>query len=429
MIAFWGITLQVAGQKQASSFRDSIPFYFNEIRLAAEEYQALWNRNLYGAMLFVEPRTRELFANEPDTGGVLKPAGDIYVGILPDTENIANTAINWSGKKWAMIMLPLPRDKEVRINLLAHELFHKAQPSLGFTLHNAENNHLDKESGRIYLRLELEALKKAVGSPTSQEQQEHLRNALAFRKYRRLLYSGADTTENLLELNEGIAEFTGEIISGRDKKQAAAHFINGIDKFFGNPTFVRSFAYYTIPVYGYLLYKRNRDWNKEITTSTDLTAYFMDAFNIRVPADLETVTESIAGNYNGETIMKEEAIREEKRKKLVAGYRRRFIEQPHCEIQFEKVSISFDPRNIVPLEDKGSVYPNIRVTDAWGILTVEGGALVAPGWDRILVTNPTGADGKKITGDGWTLELADGYTLEKDEESGNYKVARTGNKP
>ncbi len=59
-----------------------------------------------------------------------------------------------------MIMLPLPENKQKRIGLLAHESFHRIQPLLGFELNNTENNHLDQRDGRMYLRLELEALKK-----------------------------------------------------------------------------------------------------------------------------------------------------------------------------------------------------------------------------------------------------------------------------
>lgn len=86
------------------------------------------------------------------------------------------------------------------------------------------------------------------------------------------------------------------------------------------------------------------------------------------------------------------------------------------------MNVSFDPRNMVPIEDKGTVYPNIRVTDKWGILTVENGALMSPNWDKISISNPTQTTDKKISGDGWTLELSNGYTVEKDQTSGNYKL-------
>jgi len=38
----------------------------------------------------------------------------------------------------------------------------------------------------------------------------------------------------------------------------------------------------------------------------------------------------------------------------------------------------------MPIENKGTVYPNIRVTDKWGILSVDSGALMSINWDKIL---------------------------------------------
>lgn len=403
---------------------DSIAVYFNELKAASKKNIQLWNKDLYGPVILIDPKTRELYANEPDTEGILKRNGTIYSGILPAKINIANTAINWAGKRWAMIMLPLTSNRKNRINLLAHESFHSIQPYLGFTLNNVENNHLDQKEGRVYLRLELEALKKAVRSTSEKELQKHLANALTFRKYRNILYKDSGNTENLLELNEGMAEFTGIIVSGRNNEQTKSFLLSGIDDFMKNPTFVRSFAYHTTPVYGYLLYQRDPNWNKKINAKTDLTDYFIKGFNIRIPAVQQKAVEKLSGDYNGKAIMKEEAEREEKTKKLIAEYKLKFIQQPHFEIKFEKMNVSFDPRNIVPLEDKGTVYPNIRVTDVWGILTVENGALMSPNWDKISITNPIKTENKKISGDGWTLELADHYTIVKDESNGNYKLAK-----
>lgn len=410
--------------QKTQTLPSEIPVFFSEIKEATAQNIGLWNKNLYGSILLVDPKTRQLFANEPDTAGILKHDGSIYTGILPNKINIANTSINWGGKRWAMIMLPLPQNKQDRINLLAHELFHSAQPSLGFTLNNPENNHLDQKDGRIYLRLELEALQKAIQSTSEKELQQHLANALIFRKYRYTLYNGSNTTENELELNEGIAEFTGIIVSGRNKAQTKAFFIKEINNFFTNPTFVRSFAYQTIPVYGYLLYNKDQNWNKKITAKTDLANYFAKAFNLNLPANFKKAVERISNQYNGRKIIQEETEREEKNKKLIAEYKLKFIEQPHFEIRFVKMSVSFDPRNIMPIEDKGTIYPNIRVTDVWGILTVENGALMSQNWDKISITNPVKTEDKKIIGDGWTLELTDAYTIEKDSTSGNYKLIK-----
>ncbi|MEJ5051487.1 hypothetical protein WH221_16785 [Chryseobacterium culicis] len=420
---FFLFVLGVKAQKQSIS-SDTISVYFDELNTASKKNIGLWNKDLYGPMMLIDPKTREFFANEPDSEGILKRNGTIYSGVLPAAVNIANTAINWGGKRWAMIMLPLSQNKENRINLLAHESFHSIQPSLGFTLNNAENSHLDQKEGRIYLRLELEALKQAVRSSSEKEYTHHLTNALTFRKYRNRLYKGSENTENLLELNEGIAEFTGLIVSGRNKDQTRLYLLNGIDGFMKNPTFVRSFAYYTTPVYGYLLYLKDPDWNKKINAKTDLTGYFIKAFDVRIQTDLQKAVEKLSDNYNGTSTIKEETEREEQTKKRIAEYKMKFIQQPHFEIKFEKMNVSFDPRNIVPVEDHGTVYPNIRITDLWGILTIENGALMSPNWDKISISNPVSTENKKVSGDGWILELTDGYTIAKDEGSGNYKLLK-----
>ncbi|MDR4954629.1 hypothetical protein REB14_20805 [Chryseobacterium sp. ES2] len=420
---FFLFVLGVKAQKQSIS-SDTISIFFDELNTASKKNIGLWNKDLYGPMMLIDPKTREFFANEPDSEGILKRNGTIYSGVLPAAVNIANTAMNWGGKRWAMIMLPLSQNKENRINLLAHESFHSIQPSLGFTLNNAENNHLDQKEGRIYLRLELEALKQAVRSSSEKEYTHHLTNALTFRKYRNRLYKGSETTENLLELNEGIAEFTGLIVSGRNKDQTGLYLLNGIDGFMKNPTFVRSFAYYTTPVYGYLLYLKDPDWNKKINAKTDLTGYFIKAFDIRIQTDLQKAVEKLSDNYNGTSIIKQETDREEQMKKRIAEYKLKFIQQPHFEVKFEKMNVSFDPRNIVPVEDQGTVYPNIRITDLWGILTVENGALMSPNWDKISISNPVKTENKKVSGDGWILELTDGYTIAKDEDNGNYKLIK-----
>lgn len=398
----------INGQKKTISY-DSISVYFDEIKAESGKNIELWGKDLYGPMILIDPQTREFFTNESDKAE-----------IFPATINIANTALDWNGKKWAMIMLPLPKNKYDRIGLLAHESFHRIQPTLGFELNNVENNHLDQKEGRIYLRLELEALKQAAESDSEKEQQKHLTNALTFRKYRHGLYGGSVVSENLLELNEGIAEYTGVVVSGRNTTQAIAFLTKGIDDFFKNATFVRSFAYHTIPVYGYLLYNKDKNWNKKITAKTDLADYFIKSFNINIPADVNNAVKKISDYYKGKTIIEEETKRNEKTKKLIAEYKLKFIERSHFEIQFEKMNVSFDPRNIVPVENKGTVYPNIRVTDKWGILTVENGALMSSNWDKISISNPVQMEDEKISGDGWILELAEGYAIKKDDPSGNF---------
>src|SRR5512134_323215 len=78
----------------------------------------LWGVPLYGPMLFVEPESRFLVANEADAQGALVAQGGLFTGTLPPEEGIANTAVDWAGKRWTMVMWPPPENRYARRRLL-----------------------------------------------------------------------------------------------------------------------------------------------------------------------------------------------------------------------------------------------------------------------------------------------------------------------
>jgi hypothetical protein len=88
------------------------------------------------------------------------------------------------------------------------------------------------------------------------------------------------------------------------------------------------------------------------------------------------------------------------------------------------MNVSFDPRNIMPLEDKGTVYPNIRITDDWGILTVTKGALLSPTWNSVAVTIPIRIGEEEVLGDGWTLELKPDFVVQKEDAGDNFVLRK-----
>ncbi len=357
---------------------------------------------------------------------LLTRSEDIYTGLYPADLIVANTAFRWSGVDWALINLSslLPLDRADRISLLAHESFHVVQPALGFKAYNAENPHLDGMRGRILFKLELEALKKALAAAGDGERNDHLTAAFLFRAHRRALFPGSDSTENLLELNEGLAEYTGEASGGRPVQEKTAHFTTMIDRAYRMPSFVRSFAYQTTPAYGYLLDRSRPGWNRQITGDTDLTAFFIRAFGLDIPTATQQEVERRATAYNGEAITVEERQREEKRRERMAAYKETFVDSPHFDIALQERQIGFNPQNLLPLEGYGTVYPTLYVKDNWGVLNVSEGALLSPGWDRVTLSLPQSQEGNIITGEGWRLELAEGYTVTTDSQTGNASLIR-----
>lgn len=409
---------------------DSINTWFNEVKISTKKAEKLWNKDVYGPILLVNPFTRQVFANCSDTGRVLKKEGKVYTGVLPSNVMLANASVDWGGTTWAMIMILPPRyiyeDKFDRINLLAHELFHVSQPSLKFPRQNdLNNNHLDQKDGRIYLRLELEALKKAVLTKKKSESMRHLKNAIIFRKYRYMMYPSADSTENRLDINEGITEYTGIMIANRNKTGTETRFISKIDEFLSNQTFVRTFSYVNIPVYGYFLNNSSKYWNKELTHKTNLTDYFIRKFNFNIPNDLKTAFDSIVKDYNITEITNQENSREENAKKQTALDKERFFGQPTLEIQFYKKRVSFVSSELRPLEDSGTVYPTMTANDIWGTLKVEkGGGLINTQKNTVIIPAPTKNSGNEWSGDGWIIHLNEGYSIIKNEGTENYKMIK-----
>lgn len=61
--------------------------------------------------------------------------------------------------------------------------------------------------------------------------------------------------------------------------------------------------------------------------------------------------------------------------------------------------------------------------DNWGVLSVKDvGGLMSVNRDKVTITAPLKMDGNNISGDGWTLQLNDGYTEVKDESSDNLQT-------
>ena len=426
-IFLMGFTVLVfkAGLAQENDIDKTLAYqYFQEaLTISSKDNALLWGEKLYGPMLFVNPKNRVIVANQQDKEGYLKREGNIYLGKLPKKENIANTAFTWAGYKWTMITWPLPENEFERANLMMHELFHRIQDKIGFPAKNPINNHLDEKDGRILIQLEWQALKQALNK-TGEKQITDIKSALLFREYRRKIYPNAHSLESALELNEGLAEYTGVKLSGRDETAIRIHLSQKVDDAKNLPTFVRSFAYISGPIYGILLDQTRVDWRKNLSKSIDLADMLASVYQIEIPQNLEKEVESLSKFYDGDEIKKHEDERERERQKRIENYRKKFVEGPIVIIPLRNMNVQFDPRNLQPLDNLGTVYPNIRISDNWGILTVINGALMSSNWTNIYVSAlniPLEIiDTNHIKGDGWKLELNEGWKLVPSERKGDY---------
>src|ERR1043166_2566345 len=202
-----------------------------DTKLAAQYFQQLkqtsdrdggktWGLPLYGPIMLVDPRTGNIVANQADLEHKLVSQDAVFIGQLPKEINPANTAIDWAGVHWTMVMWPVAELPQPRERLLLHECFHRLQAKLGIPARDAVNSHLDTLNGRIWIQMEWRALEHALRQ-TGPAQKAAIADALIFRSYRRSLFPDSANNENALELNEGLAEYTGVKLSSADAEETA----------------------------------------------------------------------------------------------------------------------------------------------------------------------------------------------------------------
>jgi hypothetical protein len=403
--------------------------YFEEAKSTSHRDNArLWGTTLYGPMLFVDPAKRDVVANEQARDGHLAFRDGVWLGKLPQKENIANTATTWAGTKWTMIIWPLPQDHSQRVRLMMHELFHRIQDEIGLPGSNPTNSHLDTREGRIWLQLEWRALEAALRTSGTSRRQA-LEDALLFCRYRREIFKAVDSTENALELNEGLAEYTGMKLACASDSQYVSFAVRSIIQAPSRPTFVRSFAYVSGPAYGFLLDAAGLPWRKMVSHEKDLGSLLQTAFSITLPGDLKRAADERATVYGGDTLRAKEVEREQTRLKLIAGYRAQLVEGPTLQLPLTgKFQYSFDPNTLVPLDDARTVYPTLRVSDEWGILDVANGALMVREKGivgKVFVSAPKDTSIRPLISEGWTLQLNPAWSLIAGVRKGDYVIQKS----
>lgn len=387
--------------------------YFKEAQTAAKK-QKIWKADLYGPMLLVDAQSGITYANMPDSAAVLKPTGKIYKGLLPKDVMVANTAITWSGRLWSVILWPLPKDREDRLNLIMHESFHRVQDNLGFPAHNPTAAHLSRMEGRIYFLLELQALKAALSKPINRRNADLL-SALLFRAQREKLFPESFHNERLLEMNEGLAEYTG-VMLGRTRDSITKHLYEVIDRAAVTNSLIRSFPYFTGPVYGYLLYGKQPSWTAKLDSNISFTQLIEDKYRFWLTKkNLEEQVAQRIGRYNGYAIISSEAKKEAEYQKIKRDYLVGFTQQPVLSIRLIKMNIVFNPNNLFDLGEEGTVYPTAQIKDVWGQLDVSTNGVLMKNWNQISlqVTGATTRKGEVIEGNGWTLKLNPGWKMEQ----------------
>jgi hypothetical protein len=402
-------------------------------QLCGHDGGALWHHSLCGPILLVDWTDNTAVASEADSQGVLKPSGAVFAGTLPQDVIIASTPIEWAGKRWTEMIWPMPDDVAHRHVMISHELFHRAQIELGMLQRDGGNLHLDTLEGRILLQLEWHALARALSAPDAGERRAAVSDALLFRHERYRLFPEAQAEEQALELNEGVAEYTGVRVGLPTPRERTAYALRDLEAFVQVPTFVRSFAYACGPAWGLMLDQADASWRDELAAAMKsrhprgLDQMLQAA--MKLPEPSAATLKAREADYDT-TLRPRELARDQARQAHLAELKGRLVEGPVLRLPLagHHASYQFNPQTLEALGSTGVVYPTMKLSADWGTLAVEQGALLDKQMTVAAVT-AAGASADGLQGPGWRLSLNKGWVVAPGERAGDFVIRQEGGAP
>lgn len=290
-----------------------------------------------------------------------------YKMLSPNTLAFVNTTQKYNNKNYATVLKSYLNDKS---STIIHELFHLLQ--FKFRTFNGEPiDYLDETNARILLRLEYQALKNAlnaiIDNKNTEKVKKYLNDAIIFRKERQNTYSEYLQKELEIETLEGMANYTGFVLSSYNNKYQKA--IDEINERERAETYTRPFPYATGVAYGLLFDYLNFKWK----TGLDKIYNFADIYENKVLQSKIKINKKIVKRAkqrnNFDEIYKQEKEREEIQNNLIDYYTELLIDKPTLKAvinDFENYSRSYNMNGTLVLKHKGTVYSNIRGKDKSG---------------------------------------------------------------
>jgi len=385
-------------------------FFKQAQALCARDGGRLWGVSICAPMVIGDARTQTFATSQPPPNAP-RPK---LVGILMGPIQWGDTM--WAALAWDVVANQPPR---VRNAMFLHESFHIAQKRLGLVVETDSAEHLDTVDGRYWLRLEWHALARALRE-SGEARTLAVRDALAFREARYARFPDKVETERALDINEGLASYTGIVLAAQSKADAIASALDELVGQESGESYVRTAAYASGPAYGLLLDAASPGWPRKVRASDDLALLLMRALAVQPVADAPAA----AVQYGGAELHTAEEQREQLRQARIAKLRRRFVDGPVLLMPGGGSGFS-DSHGAVVIPDVGTVwFGDYRQNGEWGTLVANNGVLVTSDGRFRRLPAPVRRDDTTVDGDGWTVKPAPGWVVREGARRGDYELVR-----
>src|SRR5262249_15250014 len=139
---------------------------------------------------------------------------------------------------------------------------------------------------------------------------------------------------------------------------------------------------------------------------------------VRSSKDLDAA----AVSYGGPEIRERETRRDVEYKARLAELRHRFVEGPILILPRGR-GASFASAGVTVIAGEGTVYSTYRTKADWGTLEAAS-VLVDTDRGKLTVPAPATVEGKALKGDGWTLDIADGWVIRPGPRTGDFQLVK-----
>jgi hypothetical protein len=400
-------------------------YYFDKIE--ADCYKdggSLWGRNIFGPLMFVDRQQRMVYSNFPDREGNLKKKEGIYSSSYPKDLIINRDSLTFGGTQFALAALPPEEDEFTIVSRGIRSLYYFHQHYFGYKPIPYNTSVMDEKNARLWLKLEWRALRKAIEGEGN-ERLVALRDALIFRGANHEFYSNYVEDQIIFENYEGLAVFTYLLLGTESEEEFKTKLLEGLDNIYSFSTYSGTYGSIHGAIYASFAYWGGFDFSTIKSANTDLGSLVRDIYDIQLPTYCRDVAGSIALNYDLAAVQAEEEARDNQIREQIKKETNIFTDRPVVSIDLLSPYFDYEPMDVVPVDEQGTIFKKLNVSDNWGKLMVEeGGCLVSNNFRNLKI--PAGnlkTDRTHIYGDGWSLTLNSDWELVHMGE--DYVVRRT----
>lgn len=395
----------------------------------------LWGDNLWSDNILVLGFDNTIYSTEPLKDSKTSDSIIYYKKIRENSLGFSNATQEYEGKEYAVVLTNYLSDSSATI---IHELFHVLQHK-HISLNGNPIQYLDNSDAREWLRLEYQALRNSLNlidlQANKSKIERYIKDALLFRKLRQFNYQEFLQQEIEIETSEGLANYTGFILSTYQNKYQKA--IREIIEREEAETYTRPFPYATGPAYGLIFDYLKLDWKQGL----DKTYNFLEIYETHyLKTEVNTskrIIRCAQRRNNFESIHKEEIAKKLETEKIRNYYTDIFINKPTLSVSLSDslYGRTFDMNGTITLKNKGIVFAMIKGVDGsknnFGNFTTLGneklgvsGVLYSFDGKVFTFSEPIEIKKNSIIGKYYKIELNEGWEVIKINEKGDLEIVK-----